>query len=291
MNAIMPKLTLNNGIALDAVGFGVYRSAPAETTVAVEMALANGYRLIDTAAAYRNETEVGAALAQSGVDRAELFITTKLWVDDYGYDSALRAFDASMARLGLDVLDLYLLHQPLPSDFEATVASWQALQTLYEQGRVRAIGVSNFSTAELSELLARTDVVPAVNQIQVHPYFSEPELRSFNLENGILTEAWSPIGGVTRYWKHGSGTAPKDPLHDPVIVGIAAEHHKTPAQVILRWEIQLGICVIPKSVTPKRIAENIDLFDFSLSAEELSNINALDTGIRSGPEPDTITRS
>ena len=291
MNAIMPKLTLTNGVVLDAVGFGVYRSAPAETTVAVETALANGYRLIDTAAAYRNETEVGAALAQSGVDRAELFITTKLWVDDYGYDSALRAFDASMARLGLDVLDLYLLHQPLPSDFEATIASWRALQTLYEQGRVRAIGVSNFSTAELSELLARSDVVPAVNQIQVHPYFSEPELRSFNLENGILTEAWSPIGGVTRYWKQGSGPAPKDPLHDPVIVGIAAEHHKTPAQVILRWEIQLGICVIPKSVTPKRIAENIDLFDFSLSAEELSNINALDTGIRSGPEPDTITRS
>lgn len=291
MNAIMPKLTLNNGVVLDAVGFGVYRNPPAQTTVAVETALANGYRLIDTAAAYRNETEVGAALAQSGVDRAELFITTKLWVDDYGYDSALRAFDASMARLGLDVLDLYLLHQPLPSDFEATIASYQALQTLYEQGRVRAIGVSNFSVRELSELMARTDVVPAVNQIQVHPYFSEPALRAFNLENGILTEAWSPIGGVTRYWDHGSGAGPKDPLHDPAIVAIAAAHHKTPAQVILRWEIQLGICVIPKSVTPKRIAENIDLFDFSLSAAELSDISALDTGIRSGPDPDTIARS
>lgn len=291
MKAIMPRLTLNNGVSVDAVGFGVYRSPPAETTVAVETALANGYRLIDTAAAYHNETEVGAALAQSGVDRAELFITTKLWVDDYGYDSALRAFDASMARLGLDVLDLYLLHQPLPSSFEATVTSYQALEALYRQGRVRAIGVCNFSTRELSELMSRTDVVPAVNQIQVHPYFSEPELRSFNLESGILTEAWSPIGGVTRYWQHSSGTAPKDPLHDPVIVRIAASHHKTPAQVILRWEIQLGICVIPKSVNPKRIAENIDLFDFSLSAAELSDINALDTGIRTGPDPDKITRS
>ncbi|MBF4995375.1 aldo/keto reductase [Arthrobacter gandavensis] len=290
MNAIMPRLTLNNGVAMDAVGFGVYRSAPAETAVAVETALANGYRLIDTAAAYRNEAEVGAALSESGVDRAELFITTKLWVEDYGYDSALRAFDASMARLGLDVLDLYLLHQPLPSGFEATIASYRALQTLYEQARVRAIGVSNFTTAELSELLARTDVVPAVNQIQVHPYFSQPYLRSFNLERGILTEAWSPIGGVIRYRNHGSGTAGKDPLHDPVLLDIAAAHHKTAAQVILRWEIQLGMCVIPKSVTPRRIAENIDLFDFSLSAGELSRISALDTGIRSGPDPHAITR-
>ena len=180
---------------------------------------------------------------------------------------------------------------PLPSDFDLTVASYRALETLYEQGRVRAIGVSNFGTEELSDLLARTDVVPAVNQIEVHPYFSEPGLRAFNLENGILTEAWSPIGGVTRYWRHGSGAAPKDPLHDPVIVRIAAAHHKTPAQVILRWEIQLGICVIPKSVTPKRIAENIDLFDFSLSAAELSDISALDTGVRAGPDPGTITRS
>ena len=291
MSAIMPRLSLNNGVSMDALGFGVYRNPPAQTAVAVETALANGYRLIDTAAAYRNETEVGAALSQSGVDRAELFITTKLWVDDYGYDSALRAFDASMARLGLDVLGLYLLHQPLPSDFDATIASYQALQTLYEQGRVRAIGVSNFGTEELAELIARTDVVPAVNQIQVHPCFSEPELRAINLEHGILTQAWSPIGGVTRYWDHGAGPAPKDPLHHPAVTAIAAAHHKTPAQVILRWEIQLGICVIPKSVNPKRIAENIDIFDFSLSAVELADIGALDTGIRPGPDPDSITRS
>ena len=285
----MPMLTLNNDAAIPALGFGVYRNPPARTTVSVETALANGYRLIDTAAAYQNEAEVGSALSQSGIDRAELFITTKLWVDDYGYDSAFRAFDASLAKLGLDSLDLYLLHQPLPSDFDATVAAYQALQTLYEQGRVRAIGVSNFETAQLAELLARTDVVPAVNQIQVHPYFSEPEIRAFNLEHGILTEAWSPIGGVNRYSSDAAGT--KDPLQDPVITALAAKYHKTPAQVILRWDIQLGICAIPKSVTPKRIAENIDIFDFALTAAEVSDISALDTGVRGGPDPQDIVRS
>ena len=289
MTAIMPMLTLNNDVAIPALGFGVYRNPPARTTVSVETALANGYRLIDTAAAYGNEAEVGSALSQSGIDRAELFITTKLWVDDYGYDSALRAFDASLAKLGLDSLDLYLLHQPLPSDFDATVAAYQALQTLYEQGRVRAIGVSNFETGQLAELLARTDVVPAVNQIQVHPYFSEPGVRAFNQENGILTEAWSPIGGVNRYWTDAAGM--KDPLQDPVITALAVKYHKTPAQVILRWHIQLGICAIPKSVTPKRIAENIDIFDFALTEAELSDISALDTGIRGGPNPQDIARS
>lgn len=289
MTGIMPMLTLNNDAEVPALGFGVYRNPPARTTVSVETALANGYRLIDTAAAYQNEAEVGSALSQTGVDRAGLFITTKLWVDDYGYDSALRAFDASLARLGLDYLDLYLLHQPLPSDFDATVAAYQALQTLYEQGRVRAIGVCNFDTGELAELLARTDVVPAVNQIQVHPYFSQPEVRAFNLEHGILTEAWSPIGGVNRYWSDAGQM--KDPLQDPVITALAAKYHKTPAQVILRWHVQLGICAIPKSVTPKRIAENINIFDFSLTPPELSDITSLDTGIRGGPNPQEITRS
>ncbi|MBD8043485.1 aldo/keto reductase [Arthrobacter sp. Sa2BUA2] len=289
MTGIMPTLTLNNDAAIPALGFGVFRSPPARTTVSVETALANGYRLIDTAAAYQNEAEVGSALSQSAVDRAGLFITTKLWVDDYGYDSALRAFDASLAKLGLDYLDLYLLHQPLPSDFDATVAAYQALQTLYEQGMVRAIGVCNFDTGELAELLARTDVVPAVNQIQVHPYFSQPDVRAFNLEQGILTEAWSPIGGVNRYWSDAGQL--KDPLQDPVITALAAKYHKTPAQVILRWHIQLGICAIPKSVTPKRIAENINIFDFSLTAPELSDISALDTGIRGGPNPQEITRT
>lgn len=289
MTGIMPMLTLNNDAEVPALGFGVYRNPPARTTVSVETALANGYRLIDTAAAYQNEAEVGSALSQSGVDRAGLFITTKLWVDDYGYDSALRAFDASLARLGLDYLDLYLLHQPLPSDFDATVAAYQALQTLYEQGRVRSIGVCNFDTGELAELLARTDVVPAVNQIQVHPYFSQPEVRAFNLEHGILTEAWSPIGGVNRYWSDAGQV--KDPLQDPVITALAAKYHKTPAQVILRWHVQLGICAIPKSVTPKRIAENINIFDFSLTPPELSDITSLDTGIRGGPNPQEITRS
>ncbi|WP_066297326.1 aldo/keto reductase [Arthrobacter luteolus] len=289
MTGIMPMLTLNNDAEVPALGFGVYRNPPARTTVSVETALANGYRLIDTAAAYQNEAEVGSALSQTGVDRAGLFITTKLWVDDYGYDSALRAFDDSLARLGLDYLDLYLLHQPLPSDFDATVAAYQALQTLYEQGRVRAIGVCNFDTGELAELLARTDVVPAVNQIQVHPYFSQPEVRAFNLEHGILTEAWSPIGGVNRYWSDAGQM--KDPLQDPVITALAAKYHKTPAQVILRWHVQLGICAIPKSVTPKRIAENINIFDFSLTLPELSDITSLDTGIRGGPNPQEITRS
>lgn len=289
MTGIMPMLTLNNDAEVPALGFGVYRNPPARTTVSVETALANGYRLIDTAAAYQNEAEVGSALSQTGVDRAGLFITTKLWVDDYGYDSALRAFDASLARLGLDYLDLYLLHQPLPSDFDATVAAYQALQTLYEQGRVRAIGVCNFDTGELAELLARTDVVPAVNQIQVHPYFSQPEVRAFNLEHGILTEAWSPIGGVNRYWSDAGQM--KDPLQDPVITALAAKYHKTPAQVILRWHVQLGICAIPKSVTPKRIAENINIFDFSLTPPELSDITSLDTGIRGGPNPQEVTRS
>lgn len=278
-------LTLNTGVELPTIGFGVFQTPPDQTTDAVSEALKVGYRHIDTAAAYANERGVGESIARSGIPRDELFIETKVWISDYGYDATLHAFEKSAGKLGVDALDLLILHQALPSAWNATVAAYQALERLLAQGKVRAIGVSNFMPEHLTALLKVTEVVPAVNQIEMHPYFQQKELLAFNAEHGILTQAWSPIGGITFYRDGKSGST----LDDPVIKSIAESHGKSPAQVMLRWHIQEGRSVIPKSVTPKRIAENFDVFDFDLTAEELKQLDALDTGIRGGPEPKDIT--
>jgi diketogulonate reductase-like aldo/keto reductase len=271
---------------MPALGLGVFQSPPEETLTSVEAALRGGYRLIDTAAAYGNEREVGEAIRRSGVDRDEVFVTTKLWISDYGYDAAQVGFDASLRRLGLDHVDLYLLHQPIPMVFQETVAAYRAAETFLADGRARAIGVSNFGPDHLRRLVDRTDVVPAVNQVELHPYFTQPALREVHAELGIVTQAWSPIGGILVYvpGREGSG-----PLTDPVITALAAEYGKTPAQIVLRWHIEHGFCAIPKSVKPHRIAENFDVLDFVLTSEEVAAIDALDRGVRGGPDPETFS--
>jgi len=282
-------IALNNGVELPALGFGVFQTPADVTQAAVEEALRVGYRMIDTAASYLNEPEVGAALATTDIPRPELFIQTKVWVSDYSYDGALHAFDVSARKLGVDYIDLYLLHQPLPQDFDATVAAYRALERLLEEGRARAIGVSNFSPAHLETFLPRVSVVPAVNQVEVHPYYGQPALREAHARLGLATQAWSPLGGVYVYRPSDADVdAPKSALSDPVISAIAQRHDKTPAQVVLRWHIDSGRSAIPKSVRPARIAENLDVFDFSLSPEEIAAIDALDTGVRGGPNQDAL---
>ncbi|MCJ1703920.1 aldo/keto reductase [Rathayibacter sp. VKM Ac-2926] len=278
------ELTLNNGVTLPALGLGVFQSAPEETTAAVQSALEAGYRHIDTAAAYGNEREVGEGLRRSGLDRADVFVETKVWVTDYGYDETLQAFEKATGKLGVEQLDLLILHQPVPSRFDTTVAAYRALEKLLADGGVRAIGVSNFTPAHLARLLAEVDVIPAVNQVELHPYFAQPDLRREHAERGILTQAWSPIGGITFY--PGWGDERRSVMDDATIGAIAAEHGKSPAQVMLRWHLQQGRSAIPKSTNPERIAANIDVFDFELSDDELARIDALDTGVRSGPDPD-----
>ncbi|MBM7794658.1 aldo/keto reductase [Paenarthrobacter ilicis] len=278
------NITLNNGVVMPALGLGVFQSAPEETTAAVESALAAGYRHIDTAAAYGNEREVGQGIRNSGLARAEVFIETKVWVSDFGYDQTLHAWDKAAGKLGVEQLDLFILHQPAPDRFDKTIAAYKALEKLLDDGRVRAIGVSNFMPHHLKDLLAATDVVPAVNQIELHPYFTQPDVQAADAENGIITQAWSPIGGITFY--PGWGEQRKNVMEDPAIAGIAAAHGKTPAQVMIRWHLQEGRSAIPKSVNPARIAENFDVFDFELTGSEVATINSLDTGNRNGPDPD-----
>ncbi|QDP95019.1 aldo/keto reductase [Microlunatus elymi] len=278
-------LSLNNEVVMPALGFGVFQTPPDETRAAVSAALAAGYRLIDTAAAYGNERQVGEAIAASGLERSDVFVETKIWISDYGYDRTLHGFEKSARKLGLDQLDLLILHQALPSDFDKTLEAYRALETLLADGKVRAIGVSNFMVDHLRSLLDHANVVPAVNQIEVHPYFSQPGLQTTNAEHGILTQAWSPIGGIT-FYRDGQHTST---LQDPVIGEIAQAHGKSPAQVMLRWHLQQGRSAIPKSTNPQRIGENFDVFDFDLSTDELARIDALDTGRRGGPEPEAIT--
>jgi diketogulonate reductase-like aldo/keto reductase len=287
MTRTTPLHTLNNGVSMPALGLGVYQSPPEQTVGAVEAAIASGYRLVDTAAAYFNEREVGEGLRRSGVDRADVFVQTKLWISDYGYDQTLRAFDASARRLGLDFVDLYLLHWPMPTEWERTVASYRAAERLLADGRVRAIGVSNFSPANLDALVSRTEAVPAVNQVELHPFFSQRTLREAHARLGVVTQAWSPLGGVTVYAAQDPSTA-KGPLAHPVVTGLAEKYGKTPAQIVLRWHLAHGISVIPKSVRPERIAENMDVFDFALTADEVAAIDALDTGARGGPDPEIV---
>jgi len=278
-------LTLNNGVEMPALGFGVFQTPPDETTTAVTSALSTGYRLIDTAAAYGNERGVGDAIRESGISRNEVFIESKVWISDYGYEETLHAFEKSARKLQVDVIDLFILHQALPGAFDKTIAAYKALEQLLADGKVRAIGVSNFMVEHLTALLEQTDIVPAVNQIEVHPYFQQRELQKFGAEHGILTQAWSPIGGITSY----RGGDSKSTFEEPVILDIAKAHGKSAAQVMLRWHIQNGVQAIPKSVKPARIAENFDVFDFELTDDEIARIDALDTGVRGGPEPEVIT--
>ncbi|WP_433300398.1 aldo/keto reductase [Actinoplanes sp. CA-030573] len=281
----VPTFGLTNGVEIPAIGFGVFQTPPDETRAAVEAALSAGYRHIDTAAAYFNERGVGEAIAKSGVPRSELFVETKIWISDYGYDQTLHGFDKSAGKLGVEQIDLLILHQALPSEFDKTLDAYRALETLLADGKVRAIGVSNFMVEHLTRLLDTATVVPAVNQIEVHPYFQQRELQAFGAQHGILTQAWSPIGGIT-FYRDGEHTST---LQDPTIGEIAEAHGKSPAQVMLRWHVQQGRSAIPKSTKPARIAENFDVFDFELTGEQLAAIDALDTGKRGGPEPEAIT--
>ncbi|MFH9662620.1 aldo/keto reductase [Streptomyces sp. NPDC017248] len=283
----MLTLTLNNGVQMPALGLGVFQSSPDETIAAVTAALELGYRHIDTAAAYGNEREVGQAIRNSGVPREEIFVETKIWISDYGYDETLHGFDKSAAKLGVDQIDLLILHQALPSEFDKTLDAYRALEKLLADGKVRAIGVSNFMVDHLTRLLDATDVVPAVNQLEIHPYFQQRSVLDFDTVHGILSQAWSPIGGITFY--PGYGEDRRSVLQDPAVTAIAETHGKSPAQVLLRWGLQQGRSVIPKSTKRHRIAENIDVFDFELTADELTALDALETGRRGGPEPENVT--
>src|ERR1700722_19450763 len=270
--ADVPAMTLNNGVEMPQIGFGVFRVPGDETVSAVLSAIEVGYRGIDTASLYGNETAVGTAVARCGLPREQLFITTKLWNDDQGYESTFCAFDASLRRLGLDYVDLYLIHWPVPAK-SAYLETWKAFEEIYASGRARAIGVSNFQPWHLQPLLDRHRIVPTVNQVELHPHFQQEQVRAFDRAHGIVTEAWSPL-------------AQGDILADPVITALSRRYGKTPAQIVLRWHIELGNVVIPKSVTPSRIKENINIFDFSLGADDLAALCALDRGARTGPDPD-----
>ncbi len=270
----IPSLTLHDGVEIPQLGFGVFQVPPEDTQEVVEQALDAGYRHIDTAGAYRNEKGVGAAIAASGLAREDLFVTTKLWNSEQGFESTLAAFEKSLDRLGLDYVDLYLIHWPVPSE-DRFVDTWRAFERIHEEGRARTIGVSNFRVEDLERLEAETETRPTVNQIELHPRLQQAELRAWHADHGVATEAWSPL-------------AQGELLDDETIVAIAERHGKTPAQAILRWHLQLGNVVIPKSVTPERIRENIELFDFELSDAEMAEFERLDRGERIGPDPGTF---
>ncbi|MGH8963694.1 MAG: aldo/keto reductase [Jatrophihabitantaceae bacterium] len=268
-------LTLNNGVAMPQLGFGVWQVPDEQTTAAVSAAFEVGYRAIDTAAMYRNERGVGQAIARSGLPREDLFITTKLNNGDHGAQAALKAFERSRTSLGLEYLDLYLIHWPLPAQ-DRYVETWQAFERLLDDGAVRAIGVSNFHQNHLQRLADASEIVPAVNQIELHPYLTQPSLREYDATRGIATEAWSPLAS-------GGGV-----LRDRVITSLADKYRKTTAQVILRWHLQLGNLVIPKSVTPARIRENFEVFDFDLDVDDVAAISDLNRDERTGPDPDSF---
>ncbi len=271
----VPPIILNNGVEMPQLGFGVWQVPDDEAERAVATALEAGYRSIDTAAAYGNEEGTGKGLASSGIAREDLFVTTKLQNGDQGYDSTLRAFDASLKKLGLDYVDLYLIHWPMPARGKY-IDTYKAFEKLQADGRVKSLGVSNFLPEHLEKLIDATSVIPAVNQIELHPHLQQSAIREFHAEQGIATEAWSPLG-------QGKGL-----LEVPAIVAIAQKHGRTPAQVVLRWHLQLGNVVIPKSVTPSRIKENIDVFGFTLDTEDIAAISALNENRRLGPDPSAV---
>jgi diketogulonate reductase-like aldo/keto reductase len=270
-----PVLALHDGVEIPQLGFGVFQIPAEETQERVEEALATGYRHVDTAAAYGNEAGVGAAIAAAGVRREDVFVTTKLWNSEQGYDSTLRAFEKSIERLGTGHVDLYLIHWPLPSR-DLFLDTWRAFERIKAEGGARSIGVSNFRVEDLERLEQEAEQRPTVNQIELHPRLQQAELRAWHADHDIATEAWSPL-------------AQGDLLEDGTIETIAAHHDRTPAQAILRWHLQLGNVVIPKSVTPERIRENFELFDFSLSEDDMAALERLDTGERIGPDPGTFS--
>jgi 2,5-diketo-D-gluconate reductase A len=272
----VPNVPLRGGVDIPQLGFGVFQVPPDETAEAVRLALQAGYRHIDTAAAYRNESGVAEAIRASGLSRDEVFVTTKCFNTDHGYDNATQALERSLERLESDFVDLYLIHWPVPSQ-DLYVETWQALIDAQKQGRAHAIGVSNFQPAHLRRIIEETGVTPAINQVELHPYFQQTELREVHEQHGIVTEAWSPI-------------AQGKVLDDAAITQIAEAHGRSPAQVVIRWHLQIGNVVIPKSVTPKRIEENFDVFGFELSADQMEAIARLDRGERTGPDPDTFVR-
>ncbi|MFE0458797.1 aldo/keto reductase [Kitasatospora sp. NPDC058965] len=275
----IPSITLNNGLAMPQLGFGVWQVADDEAATAVRTAIESGYRSIDTAAVYENEVGTGRGIREAGVPREELFLTTKLWnsgTKDWsgtsGRDAVLREFDASLERLGTDYVDLYLIHWPRP--MHGSYGNiWQAFEELAADGRAKAVGVSNFGPAELGHLLGAGSLVPAVNQVELHPYFPQQELRAFHAEHGVATEAWSPLGQG------------KELLGEPALAKVAAKHGRTPAQVVLRWHLQSGVIAIPKSVTPSRIRENFEVTGFELDAEDMAAVASVATGRRIGPDP------
>jgi 2,5-diketo-D-gluconate reductase A len=270
----IPILTLHDGVEMPQLGFGVFQIPPQDTQEKVEEALAVGYRHVDTAAAYRNEAGVGAAIAASGVRREDVFVTTKLWNSEQGYDSTLRAFEKSIERLGTGHVDLYLIHWPLPAQ-DRFLDTWRAFERIREEGGARSIGVSNFRVEDLERLEQEAEQRPTVNQIELHPRLQQAELRAWHEDHDVATEAWSPL-------------AQGDLLEDGTIETVAAHHDRTPAQVILRWHLQVGNVVIPKSATPERIRENFELFDFTLSEDDMAAIERLDAGARVGPDPGTF---
>jgi len=273
----MQYVTLNNDLKMPQLGFGVWQVPDEQATVAVSKALEVGYRLIDTAMIYKNEAGVGRAIKQSQVPREELFITTKVWNGDHGYDNTLRAFDESLKRLDLDYIDLYLIHWPTPM-YDQYVETFKAMERIYREGRAKAIGVCNFHIEHLERLMAECEVVPVVNQVECHPYLTQKELKAFCARHNIFVESWSPLeqGGEV--------------LRDETIVRIAEAHGRTPAQVILRWHLQEGSIVIPKSVTPSRIEENFRVFDFSLADDEMEAINRLNKNRRRGSDPSHMNK-
>jgi 2,5-diketo-D-gluconate reductase A len=273
----IPALRLRDGVEIPQLGFGVFQVPPEETQAVVERALESGYRHIDTAAAYENEAGVGAAIEASGIAREDVFVTTKLWNTRQGYDSTLRAFEHSLGELAMDHVDLYLIHWPAPSQ-DRYLDTWRAFERIHEEGGSRTIGVSNFRVEDLERLKAEAGLLPTVNQIELHPRLQQAELRAWHADHGIATEAWSPL-------------AQAQVLEDGTIERIAADLGRAPAQVVLRWHLQLGNVVIPKSVTPERIEENIEIFDFELSADEMEAIARLDAGERTGPDPSRFPAS
>lgn len=270
--ADVPAVALNNGVRIPQLGFGVFRIPQDETELAVSTAVEAGFRSIDTASLYGNETAVGRAVTSCGLPRSDLFVTTKLWNDDQGHRPALAAFEWSLTRLGLDYVDLYLIHWPVPAK-GAHVETWRALEEIYASGRARAIGVSNFQPWHLGAVIEAGEVVPAVNQIELHPALQQDAARDFDSRHGIATQAWSPLaqGGV---------------LADPLITALSGKYAKTPAQIVLRWHVQLGNLVVTKSATPSRIRENIDIFDFELAPDDMAAIRRMDRNGRTGPDPD-----
>lgn len=277
MNSKVPIITLNNGIEMPQLGLGVWQVKNGqEIETAIHSALDSGYRMIDTASMYGNEEGVGEAVRSSNVSRDELFITTKLWNSDHGYKNTHKAFDESLKRLNMDYVDLYLIHWPVPK-LHKTIETWRALEEIYNSGRAKAIGVCNFNISHLEEMMANTTIVPAVNQIELHPYLQQNELRNYCHEKGIHPESWAPIGGTGG-----------DLLQNPTLADLAKKHGKSPAQIVLRWHIQIGQIIIPKSTHPERIAQNIDIFDFTLDENDMAAIAGLNADIRLGPDPNTM---